>query len=552
MLCDPPRHLANSSRYLCRYFQPEETTSAIDGKKSSSDPCLTAFAQLGALRLNTKRGIITLATGTIGTEYIIAESGQALSLQRDDDADDELWHGVGAFKCPSSTHTTIGSDSVNHFCRTGDQYLVVNDTTKDERFKNKCIVRQAPHVRFMAVVPLRTRPVLNHPSMVIGNYVAVDDKPREAGLTESELQFMTDMAVTVMDYLEAGLVKQKQFRAERMIKAMGLFIEGKSTLRDWWLEYGHRFQDSIAHKRAKNAIDLEHLANAEFGVQEPPANLSKGLHDWPGHDDTSPPTPSSSAPSRAGHDFGDGRPLLPREESHTASSDTTTGQTTLLSKSWKEQDSSVTTFATLTGPATEQTENRHSVSFDLPPHQMSSDVSKQLQDALLSSDLKGVFSRASNLIREAIGVQGVAFFDASVGSFGGRSDKSVMEEKAPGAFQTDKSHTSSEDELGRKQSTADNDTSAASASDSNQHIDANEKYCSVLGFSSRSRSSLLGHQIPEGKVKLPESMLRRLLKRYPHGKSKSIPDSHSIRVGVHENPWKIPASNSSCTGIYIN
>ncbi|TVY90278.1 Autoinducer 2 sensor kinase/phosphatase, partial [Lachnellula willkommii] len=504
---------ATIERELYRYFQPEKTTSASDEKKISSDPCLTAFAHLGALRLNTKRGIITLATGNIGgTEYIIAESGQALSLQRDDNADDKLWHGVGATKCPSSTHTTIGSDSANHFCRTGDQFLVVNDTTKDERFKNKCIVRQKPHVRFMAAVPLRTRPAPNHPSMVIGNYLAVDDKPREAGLTESELQFMSDMAVTVMDYLEAGLVKRQQFRSERMIKAMSLFIEGKSTLRDWWLDYGHRFQDSIAHKRA-HILNLEHLADAEFGVQEPPANLSKGLHDWPGHDDTSPQAPSSSAPSRAGHHFGDGRPILPREESHTTSSDTTTGQTTLLSKSWKEQDSSVTTLT-----ATEQTENRHSVSFDLPPPQMPSDVSKELQDALLSSDLKGVFSRASNLIREAIGVQGVVFFDASVGSFGGSADKSVMEEKAPGAFQTDISHTSSEDEHGRRQSVVDNDTSAASASDSNQHIEANEKYCSVLGFSSRRWSSLLGHQIPEGKAQLPESMLRRLLKRYPHGK----------------------------------
>ncbi|TVY23559.1 Autoinducer 2 sensor kinase/phosphatase [Lachnellula hyalina] len=502
-------------RELYRYFQPEETNSASDEKKAATDPCLTAFAQLGALRLNTKRGIISLTTGTI--EFIIAESGQALSLQREDDADDRLWHGVGAFKCPSNTHTTVGSENVNHFCRTGDQYLVVNDTTKDDRYNNKCIVTQKPYIRFMAAVPLITRPDSDHPSMIIGNYIAVDDKPREAGLTESEIQFMTDMAVTVMDYLEAGLIKRRQFRAERMIKAMSLFIEGKSTLRDWWLDYGHRFQDSIVHqKRAKTVVDLKHLADAEFGVQEPPVNLSKGLHYWPGHDDIPSQTPSSSAPSRADHDFGDGRPMLPREESHTTASDTN-GHTTLVSKSWKDRDSSVTTFDTLTGPATEHTENRHSVSFDLPPHQVSNDVSKELQDALLSTDLKRVFSRASNLIREAIGVEGVVFFDASVGSFGGSADKNVMEEKAPGAFQTDKLHTSSEDESGRKQS-VDLDISAASASDSAQHTEATEKYCSVLGFSSRYRSSLLGHQIPEGKVQLPESMLRRLLKRYPHGK----------------------------------
>lgn len=244
---------------LCRYYQPDETATAPDGKKipkSSSDPCLTAFAQLGALRCNTKRGIITLTTGT--TEYIIAESGQALSLQQDDDADDQLWHGVGAFKCPSSTHITIGCEIVKHFCRTGDEYVVINDTTKDDVYKEKCVVKEAPHIRFIAAVPLRTRD-----STIIGNYVIVDDKPQDTGLTKSEIQFLLDAGVTVMDYLEAGIIKRKQYRAERMIKAISLFIEGKATLRDWWLEWGHKFQTTTLKKRAKNTVELAQLADAE-------------------------------------------------------------------------------------------------------------------------------------------------------------------------------------------------------------------------------------------------------------------------------------------------
>lgn len=55
---------------------------------------MTAFAQLGALRLNARRGIISLSSKD--TEYILAEAGKTLSLQRDDDKDDYLWHGVGA------------------------------------------------------------------------------------------------------------------------------------------------------------------------------------------------------------------------------------------------------------------------------------------------------------------------------------------------------------------------------------------------------------------------------------------------------------------------
>lgn len=212
--------------------------------------------------------------------------------------------------------------------------------------------------------------------------------------------------------------------------------------------------------------------------------------------------------------------MMPRGESHVSSE--TTGQTTLVSKS--HRNSSVTTFDTSTDPTTEAPtdtiENRHSVSFDLPPHQLSGDVSKELQDALLSTDLKGVFSRASNLIREAIGVYGVAFFDASVGSFGGSADKN-NEEKAPGAFHIDKMHAGSEDELGRRQSVADLDINGQTASDSGQQSEAaQEKFCSILGFSSRRRSTLLGHQPSPGKGQVPERLMRTLLKRYPHGKSK--------------------------------
>jgi hypothetical protein len=83
-----------------RYFQPlgisPESGDGLDQartRQSSSDPALTAFAQLGAHRLKAKRGLITLSTKD--TEYIAAESGVGLGLQQDDDSKDPLWHGTG-------------------------------------------------------------------------------------------------------------------------------------------------------------------------------------------------------------------------------------------------------------------------------------------------------------------------------------------------------------------------------------------------------------------------------------------------------------------------
>ncbi|KAG9234274.1 putative sensor protein gacS, partial [Amylocarpus encephaloides] len=425
------------------YYQPdnEKSSKNEDGTrapKASTDPILTAFAQLGALRLNTKRGIITLSTGT--SEFMLAESGKALLLQQENDEGDKLWHGVGTFKCQLGKNKTVGAELVDHFCNSEDSCMIVNDMTKHDMFKDKCVVTKAPNVRFLAAVPLRTPG--SH--IVIGNYIVADDVIREEGLTEAEIAFMMDMGVTVMDYLQAGLIKKKQHRSERMIKAHS------ST------------------KKNQKGPELEKLADAEFGVQEPINNLSKQLEHWPEDEALAsmPQTPSSTSAMSRNDPVSDGRPIIPRGDSHVTSDSAT--QSTLLSKSWKDRNSSVTTFDASVEPTTDSKENRTSVSFDLPPAQVTDDATlpKELQDALLSSELKAVFSRASNLIREAIGVQGVIFYDASIGSFGASTDRGISDEKAPGAFQMDQAPISSEDEVQRILSVADVDVNGHSHSDS--------------------------------------------------------------------------------------
>ena len=495
-----------------RYWQPENIvpdSSATDRPKtSSSDPILTAFAQLGALRLNAKRGLITLSTRE--SEYMIAEAGKTLSIQGDDDEQDRLWHGVAEMKCKG-----LGEDLVKLFCdANAPQYAVFNDVTKADLLKDRKVVKESPFVRFITCVPLRTPG-----GLVIGNYIVVDDQPRD-GLSEGEIQFMTDMGVTVMDYLEAGRVKWKQYRAERMVKAMGLFIEGRATLRDWWLQLGHQAQNAAVRKRTQHDISLEKQADLEFGVQDPVDEFTaKGLHGLHPHD--SRPTllrsPSSSTLSHSihGDPKTDGRPIMPQRDSMFSSS----SASTFISRSYHDRNSSVTTFDAATEPTVETEERHHSVAFDLPPENVGPDASKELQEALFSGDLKGVFSRASNLIREAIGVDGVLFLDASIGSFGGSSDKDVMEEKGPGAFDAERLATSSDDDQNsRRASEPEINGDVVQEVAAQQPAEPAEKTCNILGFSTRRRSSLRGHVPYEEHKQFPETMLRRLLKRYPHGK----------------------------------
>lgn len=486
-----------------RYYQPEDLSKTPDKKRSSNDPCLTAFAQLGALRLNAKRTMITLSTEN--NEFVLAESGRTLNLQQDEDENDKLWHGVGLV-----TKGLGPALSYLFSAENAPSVVDVPDLTKHDDFKDRDKVKQEQGLRSMACVPLRTQ---LH-SIVIGTYIVVHDEVREP-LSELDIQFMTDMAITVMDYLEVGRRKQVQFRSERMVKAMGLFIEGKSSLREWWLERGHQSQGTTK-KRSRDATPLDRLADAEFGVQETTDYFSRnslhGLMD----DGSRPSVPHSpsSAPSTTPSqiDRTDGRPPIPRGD--TMLTDTT--PSTLMSHSWHQRNSSVTTFDDTNTDPTPDPEKQSSVAFDLPPNPVVQDESKELQNALLSNDVRGVFARSSNLIREAIGVQGVVYFDASVGSFGGGADKNVMEEKAPGAFHAENAvtTTTSEDDNVPKAS----DTDAEVTLGNQQNGESDNNYCNILGFSTRRKSTLHGHQAPEELQKLPEQILRKLLKRYPHGK----------------------------------
>ena len=369
------------------------------------------------MRLNAKRGFILLSTQN--KEYVIAESGKALSLQEDDDEQDKLWNGVGLL--PNKGEKSMGPEVTKLFSDplNTPPYVVIDDLTKDPRFNDKKTVVDEPHMRALAAVPLRT-PLHN---IVIGQYVVIDDRVRD-GLNEPELRFLTDMATTVMDYLEAGRLKGQQYRADRMVKAIGLFIEGKTTLRDWWLERGHKSQQVGLKKRSREATPLEKLADIEFGVQDTTDYFSRNsLHGLPDSNyRASIPQSPSSAPSSQGDRFEsrpylssnlsqsdryDGRPPIPRGDTLLSSTDSAT-PSTFVSKSELVRTSSVTTFDTITD-ITPDVEKHNSVSFDLPPDPVISQANmpKELQEAVLSTDVKNVFARASNLIREAIGVEGV-------------------------------------------------------------------------------------------------------------------------------------------------
>lgn len=148
------------------------------------------------------------------------------------------------------------------------------------------------------------------------------------------------------------------------------------------------------------------------------------------------------------------------------------------------------------------------------------DSMANLQEEMLPAKLKDMFSRASNIIRECIEVDGTIFLDASVGSFGGghvvESHRRIGETIGNGESQE------SIVSIAAGQQTPESaevffDEDESSPSYVKESRKEQQKKCGILGFSTSRKSSLTGDHAPESYVPVSEAFLQTLLKKYPRG-----------------------------------
>ncbi|RMZ80776.1 hypothetical protein DV737_g2866, partial [Chaetothyriales sp. CBS 132003] len=224
-------------RELHRYYQPwleafhtPKPTDHVSRRKdgfvpqNSQDRALTAFAQLGALRLAVKRCIVTLIDSK--NQYVLAEATRSLSLMDDlRHADgDELWMGNAVFPRSQGISHQALVPPVHRATGPGeDEFsaaaLVVQDVANDERYKDRAYAG-AGGVHFYAGVPMTTR--LGH---TIGVYSVTHDHPRPS-LNAEELRTMVDMAAIAMNHLEVTRNERARARGERLIGGIANFIAG--------------------------------------------------------------------------------------------------------------------------------------------------------------------------------------------------------------------------------------------------------------------------------------------------------------------------------------
>jgi signal transduction histidine kinase len=446
-------------------------------------------------------------------QYVIAEATRTLSLQSDDvhDSEDELW--LGCQTIPRSEG--LCADAVKNFTEKYDEapsYFIVNDLAKHDQYKDQYFVAGKPHNRFYAGVPIRTSA-----GYVIGAYSVVDDKPR-GGLNQVEATFLKDMAMTVMGHLELTRVEHQHHRAEKMLKGIGLFVEGKSSLREWWLKTGHLIRGSEAKSDDQGVGSLSEQADGLFGVDrnELESRPSSGIEGMKS---------SSEPPDKPERD------LVSRRHSTTSTVELKDSEAI----SSMGQESGMSTKADASPLDTASAESPDNV------------TASRLQDSLISRDVVEMFSRASSLIREAIGVDGAIFLDASVGAFGGGTDRAGMSENISTAFKLGGiqwNSSSSEDE--RQKSASEGTHGEAEVYLSTNHAPAEpcslgltpskrEKMCGILGYSTKIRAGQYTNEDLKVKHSFPERFLRKLLKRYPLGKIFNFEDDGSTSSSEGEH-----------------
>ncbi|KAJ5764818.1 hypothetical protein N7520_004377 [Penicillium odoratum] len=461
-------------RYLPPYHLQTHPIPHIDrdtpstfAARSSWDPALTSFAQLGTLRLHAKRTLISLFGRN--EQVVLAEATQTLKIQDDDseDARQGLWIGC----CTMSYERSLCKFLMNNSqAIEKPQPLVVTNMTLHEDFKNHPDVTNDPHIRFMACSP-----IISPKGIVIGAYTVLDDKPHEP-LDANSIKFLNDIAHTVMDHLVAKRSLHEHLRGERMIVGLGSFLEGKGSLRNSWINAN----ESILTPSPGEDTEMEGHVNQ----QQQQKQISEHATPIARYNDGQgfrPFRPQNFNTKKAGK-----TPTQINQEREMATPDAN-ARDYFYARPRNRRASHTTT---------------HRDPLKKPPRDS------------YASKVKETFSRAANIIRESIEVEAVVFFDANFGSRDALVNTSTFDSESGGSSM--ESNSSSEEEAKRRGTPTQQDISSEPQI---EHCGTSTKNpCKLLGFATSDAASVSMDYMFDKKVAISENFLGQLSRRYPRGK----------------------------------
>lgn len=371
------------TRELTSYFaavgiHAEETadlrpSSLLPEPTLSDDAVLNALTQIGPLRLQCDRAFVSLISQQ--WQYIIAESAPSLPYRREKVRPDdrlclsftaiagEMAICLNTLKCFTDT---TGKFAINDFnTQADDTKYIIRDLRQDSMFCARPYVTGWPSIRAYLEVPLRTS--TGH---VIGSYCVVDSQLRD-DFNDSAACVMAEVAQSIMDHLDLLKTKQQYERAERLVRGLGVFVDGCSSLQDVQRHGStHAPPDTVPFHDGLLSEDINQATSG---------SLSLGL------EKASETTPSSVETDNSSH------AELPTPLSSFTDVDPLDLQCHLTKPNEGSQSFPDTTPC---------------------PPQPKSSLPPAPRDAQLT------FSRAANLIREGTSIEGIVFLDACPTGFG--------------------------------------------------------------------------------------------------------------------------------------
>lgn len=459
--------------------------SRQDGHKPrpSPDTALVAFTQLGALKLNANRSVVTL----IGNEYqyILAEASRSSNLLDGTShvQGEELWWGTA--KIPLGQGISEDALHPSEYVAHGPgqkEYrapaVVVSDLSQTE----SCRARgcSGPGVRFYAGVPIVTKR-----GYAIGVYMVADGKPRN-GLNAQELKTLVELSSIVLQHLDTIRSDRARARGELLIHGIGSFIKGHATT---------RATPSLPPHSSTNKDPME----------------GGDTHGPP----DSTPDADSSPPARGLHSSTDGPPVAnasyaARTESAVPDGEDVSQVRPSISNAATPRSEDKLQYdhkpAAEDQPKPATTTSRHDSS--------SSQKSGPSRDA--------VFQRASRILLECMDADGVAFIDASTANMNRGSSKAKSHRAMFGSRRSQNSQNGQQESqtLSRQLSQTSSDGEAAadgskSAVAAEHNFDdmaksssAPHRLCDVLAMTTETPHSL-------AEIELSEPSLRELIASYP-------------------------------------
>lgn len=420
----------------------------------SDDTALGAFAQLGALRLGAQRCMISLLTKD--TEFILAESTRTLSLQSDlvHNARDALWLGTTHF--PRDQGLAIAG--LNHWTKTKD--------TRESPHEDDFYYTDGISPHWHIISDLRQYPQSN-------------------------------------DVLFVRAGKNLRFYAAVPIRTTGGLVVGSYSVLDDKPRFGISADDMVFMEDIADTI-MGHLVAKRSAMQRQRGDrLIKGLALFnEGKDSLRDWWLEHYSRNVRGEGQRRRRGSMNEEEDRNDRADDELGMT-------YRADEIPHGRAPSSAESKEIQNHDKEAKSSLRIGQLSRDTHEGFD---LNHEIDAAFARSSNLLREAINSEGVAFVDADFA-------------RSKIATQSTKNHDMSTTDL-------ESDTSSSSPSrkrSSSQKANLGpEDQCALLGFSTKVKSTLRGFAPSSKHSSLPKAFIRRLIRRYPMGKVFNYHDGKAL------------------------